>query len=115
MVAIGRALLARPKFLLLDEPSMGLAPMVVEEIFEIVRSLNRRTGLGVLLAEQNAAIALEHVDLGYVIENGRVAHFGTASELKAETDVEALYLGGESAGRPAGRDRPRRPQFALNP
>ena len=113
MVAIGRALLSRPKLLLLDEPSMGLAPMVVEEIFEIVRGLNRRTGLSVLLAEQNAAVALEHADLGYVIENGRVARFGTAAELKSETDVQALYLGGVSSGTPPGSERPRRPQFAL--
>ena len=115
MVAIGRALLARPKLVLLDEPSMGLAPMIVEEIFDIVRGLNRKEGLSVLVAEQNAAVALDHVDFGYVIENGRVAHFGTAQELKAQSDVKALYLGGESTGAPAGRDRPRRPQFALSP
>ena len=113
MVAIGRALLARPKLMLLDEPSMGLAPMIVEEIFDIVRGLNRREGLSVLVAEQNAAVALDHVDFGYVIENGRVARFGTAVELKAQTDVKTLYLGGESTGAPAGRERPRKPQFAL--
>jgi branched-chain amino acid transport system ATP-binding protein len=115
MVAIGRALLARPKLVLLDEPSMGLAPMIVEEIFDIVRGLNRREGLSVLVAEQNAAVALDHVDFGYVIENGRVAHFGTAEELKAQSDVKALYLGGDATNAPAGRDRPRRPQFALRP
>jgi branched-chain amino acid transport system ATP-binding protein len=115
MVAIGRALLARPKLVLLDEPSMGLAPMIVEEIFDIVRGLNRREGVSVLVAEQNAAVALDHVDFGYVIENGRVAHFGTAAALKAQSDVQALYLGGDSTGAPAGRERPRRPQFALSP
>ena len=115
MVAIGRALLARPKLVLLDEPSMGLAPMIVEEIFEIVRGLNRRAGVSVLVAEQNAAVALDHVDFGYVIENGRVAHFGTADDLKAHSDVKALYLGGESTGAASGRERPRRSQFALRP
>jgi branched-chain amino acid transport system ATP-binding protein len=115
MVAIGRALLARPKLLLLDEPSMGLAPMIVEEIFDIVRGLNQREGLSVLVAEQNAAVALDHVDLGYVIENGRVARFGTAAELRAQTDVQALYLGGGSSDAPAGRERPRRARFALSP
>jgi branched-chain amino acid transport system ATP-binding protein len=115
MVAIGRALLARPKLVLLDEPSMGLAPMIVDEIFDIVRGLNRREGVSVLVAEQNAAVALDHVDFGYVIENGRVAHFGTAQALKAQSDVQALYLGGDSTGAPAGRERPRRPQFALSP
>ena len=115
MVAIGRALLARPKLVLLDEPSMGLAPMVVDEIFEIIRGLNRTQGVSVLVAEQNAAVALEHVDFGYVIENGRVARSGTAVELKAQTDVQALYLGGDSNGAPAGRERPRRAQFALRP
>jgi len=97
MVAIGRALLARPKLVLLDEPSMGLAPMIVEEIFEIVRGLNRTEGVSVLVAEQNAAVALDHVDFGYVIESGRVVHFGTAEDLKAQSDVKALYLGGASA------------------
>ena len=115
MVAIGRALLARPKLVLLDEPSMGLAPMIVEEIFDIVRGLNQKEGLSVLVAEQNAAVALDHVDFGYVIENGRVARFGTAAELKAQSDVQALYLGGASSGAPAGRERPRRARFALSP
>ena len=113
MVAIGRALLARPKLMLLDEPSMGLAPRVVEEIFDIVRGLNRREGLSVLVAEQNAAVALDHVDFGYVVENGRVARFGTAEDLRAQTDVPALYLGGAPTGVQARRERPRRSQFAL--
>jgi len=115
MAAIGRALLARPKLLLLDEPSMGLAPMIVEEIFAIVRGLNRREGLSVLVAEQNAAVALAHVDFGYVIENGRVVHAGTAAELQAQDDIQALYLGGGTVDVPAARERPRRPQFAVHP
>ena len=115
MVAIGRALLARPKLILLDEPSMGLAPRIVEEIFDIVRGLNRTHGVSVLVAEQNAAVALDHVDFGYVIENGRVVHSGTSAELTADDDIRALYLGGDStsAGGPAGRERPRRPEFTL--
>jgi len=113
MCAVGRALMSRPKMILLDEPSMGLAPMIVEEIFDIVRGLNRREGLSVLVAEQNAAVALHHVDFGYVVENGRVVGSGTADDLKAQTDVRTLYLGGTATGAPAGRDRPRRPQFAL--
>jgi branched-chain amino acid transport system ATP-binding protein len=114
MVAIGRALMARPRLVLLDEPSMGLAPLVVEEIFEIVRGLNRREGLSVLLAEQNATLALEYADHGYIVENGAIRTGAPASELLARDDVRAAYLGGE-ATRSAGRDRPRRPQFALLP
>jgi branched-chain amino acid transport system ATP-binding protein len=114
MVAIGRALLARPVLVLLDEPSMGLAPQVVEEIFEIVRSLNRREGVSFLIAEQNAAVALEYVDHGYIIENGRVASSGSAAELRGRDDVQSLYLGGDSNGAEARRMRPRRPEFALD-
>jgi branched-chain amino acid transport system ATP-binding protein len=114
MVAIGRALLARPILVLLDEPSMGLAPQVVEEIFEVVRSLNRREGVSFLIAEQNAAIALEYVDHGYIIENGRVASSGSAVELRSRDDVQSLYLGGDSKGAEARRMRPRRPEFALD-
>ena len=109
MVAIGRALMARPKLVLLDEPSMGLAPQVVEEIFATVRALNRREGTTFLIAEQNAAIALAHSDHGYVVENGRVATEGTAAELLARDDVKSFYLGGTSERRAAGRERPRRP------
>jgi branched-chain amino acid transport system ATP-binding protein len=115
MVAIGRALMARPILVLLDEPSMGLAPQVVEEIFEIVRSLNRQDGVSFLVAEQNAAVALEYVDHGYVIENGRVASSGSADSLRARDDVQSLYLGGDSSSAEAGHRRPRRPEFALDP
>jgi len=93
MVAIGRALMTQPKLLLLDEPSMGLAPQVVDEIFRIIRTLNREEGVSFLLAEQNARMALRHADHGYVLENGRVVASGTAAELGARGDVQAFYLG----------------------
>jgi len=94
MVAIGRALMTRPKLVLLDEPSMGLAPIIVQEIFEIVRSLNRDAGVSFLLAEQNANLALKYADYGYILEMGRVALSGTAEELLARDDVHDFYLGG---------------------
>ncbi|HWU34667.1 MAG TPA: ABC transporter ATP-binding protein [Methylovorus sp.] len=97
MVAIGRALMAEPKLVLLDEPSMGLAPLVVEEIFEIVHNLNRQQGVSFLLAEQNASIALKYADYGYIIESGRVAAEGSTSELKNRSDLQALYLGLQAA------------------
>jgi branched-chain amino acid transport system ATP-binding protein len=100
MIALGRALIARPKLLLLDEPSMGLAPKVVEEIFEIVHALHKREGVTFLLAEQNATLALRYADHGYVLENGRVVAQGTAAQLRARPDVKDLYLGrGASADR----------------
>jgi hypothetical protein len=92
---------------------LAMSLQFVEEIFDIVRGLNRREGLSVLVAEQSAAVALDHVAFGYVIENGRVARFGTADDLKAQSDVKALYLGGDETNAPAGRDRPRRPPFVL--
>jgi branched-chain amino acid transport system ATP-binding protein len=94
MVAIGRALMSRPHLLLLDEPSMGLAPIVVHEIFEIVRQLNQRERVSVLLAEQNATLALRFAHHGYVLENGQVVAEGPAAELAARADVKAYYLGG---------------------
>jgi branched-chain amino acid transport system ATP-binding protein len=104
MVAIGRALLAKPRLVLLDEPSMGLAPQVVEEIFHIVRSLNRDEGVSFLLAEQNAHMALRHADDAYVLENGRVVLSGTAAELSNRSDIQTFYLGlGASVGG-QGRD-----------
>jgi branched-chain amino acid transport system ATP-binding protein len=96
MVAIGRALMARPRLVLLDEPSMGLAPRIVHDIFEIICALRDRDGVSFLLAEQSAHLALRYADLGHVLENGRVVASGTAAELRARGDVAALYLG---AGR----------------
>jgi branched-chain amino acid transport system ATP-binding protein len=93
MVAIGRALMARPSLVLLDEPSMGLAPQIVEEIFRDLRALNRESGVSFLLAEQNVRVALRHADLGYVLENGRVVASGTAAALSARDDVQQFYLG----------------------
>ena len=93
MVAIGRALMSRPKMILLDEPSMGLAPQLVEEIFEIVQRLNKEEGVTFLLAEQNTNIALRYADHGYILENGRVVLDGSAAELRENTDVKEFYLG----------------------
>jgi branched-chain amino acid transport system ATP-binding protein len=97
MVAIGRALMTRPKLVLLDEPSMGLAPMLVEEIFEIVRSLNQREGVSFLIAEQNVGFALRYADHACVLENGQVRAQGRAQDLAHRADLAALYLGGEVA------------------
>jgi len=93
MVAIGRALMSKPKIMLLDEPSMGLAPQLVEEIYEIVARLNRDEGVTFLLAEQNTNIALRYANQGYILENGRVVLEGTAAELRENTDVKEFYLG----------------------
>ena len=92
MLAIGRALMARPRLLLLDEPSMGLAPVLVEQIFETVRAINRQ-GVTILLVEQNAAMALAIADRGYVLETGRIALEGRAGELADNPDVRRAYLG----------------------
>jgi branched-chain amino acid transport system ATP-binding protein len=93
MVAIGRALMTHPVLVLLDEPSMGLAPIIVEEIFGVIRQLNREEGVSFLLAEQNANLVLRFADYGYVLENGRVAAAGSAAELAARGDVKEFYLG----------------------
>jgi branched-chain amino acid transport system ATP-binding protein len=93
MCAIGRALMSRPKMILLDEPSMGLAPQVVEEIFEIVRNLNEKEGVSILLAEQNTNMALKYARYGYILENGRVVMDGDAKSLAANEDVKEFYLG----------------------
>ena len=98
MLAIGRALMARPKLLLLDEPSLGLAPMLVEEIFEIVRRVNQEEGVGILLVEQNATMALELAEYGYVIENGRIVLDGDAATLKGNEDIQEFYLGLSAVG-----------------
>ena len=104
MCAIGRALMARPRLVLLDEPSMGLAPQLVEEIFHIVGRLNAETGVTFLLAEQNAAIALRHATHGYILENGRVVLDGSAETLRKNEDVKEFYLGLNEAGRKSFRD-----------
>jgi branched-chain amino acid transport system ATP-binding protein len=93
MCAIGRALMSRPKMILLDEPSMGLAPQIVEEIFEIVRDLNEKEGVSFLLAEQNTNMALRYARYGYILENGRVVMDGDAKALAANEDVKEFYLG----------------------
>jgi len=104
MTAIGRALMARPKMILLDEPSMGLAPQIVEEIYEIVRRLNRETRVSFLLAEQNTNIALRYADYGYILENGRIVMDGTAERLGSNDDVKEFYLGLSAGGRKSYRD-----------
>ena len=104
MTAIGRALMARPTMILLDEPSMGLAPQIVEEIFEIVRDLNQREKVSFLLAEQNTMVALRYADFGYILENGRVVMEGDAKELASNEDVKEFYLGLSSGGRKSFRD-----------
>ena len=99
MLAIGRALMARPRLMLLDEPSMGLAPMLVEEIFEIVGRLNREEGVAVLLAEQNATIALRFAQHGYVMENGRIVLDGDANTIADNEDIKEFYLGLSGVGQ----------------
>ncbi|MGI9498651.1 MAG: ABC transporter ATP-binding protein [Geminicoccaceae bacterium] len=104
MCAIGRALMAKPKVILLDEPSMGLAPQLVEEIFEIVAQLNREEGVTLLLAEQNTNIALSYAKYGYILENGRVVLDGDAETLRKNEDVKEFYLGVSTSGRKSFRD-----------
>jgi branched-chain amino acid transport system ATP-binding protein len=104
MTALGRALMARPRMILLDEPSMGLAPQLVEEIYEIVQQLNRKEGVSLLLAEQNTNIALRYADYGYILENGRVVMDGEAKELAQNEDVKEFYLGYSTGGRSNFRD-----------
>ncbi|HXU53511.1 MAG TPA: ABC transporter ATP-binding protein [Casimicrobiaceae bacterium] len=104
MTAIGRALMAKPSMILLDEPSMGLAPQIVEEIFEIVRDLNARERVSFLLAEQNTTIALRYASYGYILENGRVVMDGAAAALAANEDVKEFYLGLSSGARKSFRD-----------
>jgi branched-chain amino acid transport system ATP-binding protein len=104
MTAIGRALMARPKMILLDEPSMGLAPQLVKEIFEIVKELNQKEKVSFLLAEQNTNIALKYADYGYILENGRVVMDGEGKSLAENEDVKEFYLGFSSGGRKNFRD-----------
>jgi branched-chain amino acid transport system ATP-binding protein len=93
MLVIGRALMSSPRVILLDEPSLGLAPMLVEEIFEIVQRMNRQEKLTVLLVEQNATLALAIAEHGYVIENGRIVLEGSAATLRDNADIKEFYLG----------------------
>jgi len=104
MTAVGRALMAQPSMILLDEPSMGLAPQIVEEIFEIVRDLNSNERVSFLLAEQNTSVALRFADYGYILENGRVVLDGAAADLAQNEDVKEFYLGLSTAGRKSFRD-----------
>ncbi len=104
MTAIGRALMSRPETVLLDEPSMGLAPQLVEEIFGIVRDLNEKEGVSFLLAEQNTNVALRFAHYGYILESGRVVLDGAASALRENADVKEFYLGMGDAGRKSFRD-----------
>ncbi len=104
MLALGRALMASPRMMLLDEPSLGLAPILVESIFEIIERINREEGTTILLVEQNARLALSVADYGYVMEGGRVVLEGTADELRANEDVKEFYLGLGDTGRRSYRD-----------
>ena len=104
MCAIGRALMAKPEMILLDEPSMGLAPQIVEEIFEIVKDLNGKERVSFLLAEQNTMVALRYADFGYIMENGRIVMEGEAKELATNEDVKEFYLGLSGDGRKSFRD-----------
>jgi branched-chain amino acid transport system ATP-binding protein len=104
MCAIGRALMSRPKMILLDEPSMGLAPQIVGEIFDIVRDLNAREGVSFLLAEQNTNMALKYASYGYILENGRIVMDGAAKSLAENEDVKEFYLGIAEGRRKSFRD-----------
>jgi branched-chain amino acid transport system ATP-binding protein len=104
MCAIGRAMMARPSMILLDEPSMGLAPLVVEEIFDIVRVLNERDGVSFLLAEQNTNLALQYASYGYILETGRLVMDGEATALRENADVREFYLGMSAGDRKSFRN-----------
>ncbi len=104
MCAIGRALMSRPETVLLDEPSMGLAPQLVEQIFEIVKAVNEGEGVSFLLAEQNTNVALRYAHYGYILENGRVVMDGPAADLRENPDVKEFYLGVSDDGRKSFRD-----------
>ena len=104
MTAVGRALMSDPKMILLDEPSMGLAPQIVAEIFDIVKDLNTKEKVSFLLAEQNTNVALRNSDYGYILENGRIVMDGPAAELANNEDVKEFYLGVAKEGRTSFRD-----------
>ena len=104
MIAIGRALMAHPTMILLDEPSMGLAPQLVKQIFEIVAEINRKEGVTILLAEQNTNVALQYAEYAYILENGRVVMEGTAESMRDNEDVKEFYLGISGEGRQSFKD-----------
>ena len=104
MIAIGRALMAHPTMILLDEPSMGLAPQLVKQIFEIVAEINRKEGVTILLAEQNTNMALQYAEYAYILENGRVVMEGTAESMRDNEDVKEFYLGISGKGRQSFKD-----------
>jgi len=104
MIAIGRALMAHPTMILLDGPSMGLAPQLVKQIFEIVAEINRKEGVTILLAEQNTNIALQYAEYAYILENGRVVMEGTAESMRDNEDVKEFYLGISGEGRQSFKD-----------
>ena len=104
MCAVGRAMMSKPKMILLDEPSMGLAPQIVEQIFEIVRRLNAEQGVSFLVAEQNTNMALKYADYGYIMETGRIVMDGEAKALRENEDVKEFYLGVSGGDRKSFRD-----------
>jgi len=104
MIAVARAMMAKPKMLLLDEPTMGLAPQLVAEIFNIVKELNEKEGVSILLAEQNTNVALRYAHYGYILESGRIVMDGPAAELRENPDVKEFYLGMSDEGRKSYRD-----------
>ena len=104
MIAIGRALMAKPTMILLDEPSMGLAPQLVKQIFEIVAEINKKEGVTILLAEQNTNIALQYAEYAYILENGRVVMEGSAESMRDNEDVKEFYLGISGEGKKSYKD-----------
>ncbi|WP_439573755.1 ABC transporter ATP-binding protein [Phreatobacter sp.] len=104
MCAVGRALMSRPKMILLDEPSMGLAPQIVEQIFEIVKDINAKEGVSFLLAEQNTNMALRYATFGYIMETGRIVMDGDAKALRENEDVKEFYLGVAEGSKKSFRD-----------
>jgi branched-chain amino acid transport system ATP-binding protein len=112
MTAIGRGLMSRPRLFVLDEPSMGLAPLVVREIFETLKRLNRDEGLSILVAEQNSAVALDYADRAVVVENGVSKLSGSAAELRERADIKDFYLGGETPAHTDTDPTPKQEAFA---
>ena len=104
MLAIGRALMAKPKIILMDEPSMGLSPMLVKEVFDIIRKLNKELGITILLVEQNAKLALNLSSRSYIMENGKIVMEGKSEDLIENEDVKEFYLGGGNDNRKSFKD-----------